>query len=122
MGIDYKDRFEKSQYQLEKSKKSLALDIQDSLKDPEAYIESEELAKRVNSIAEAEGRVQVYAQLSSLHHRLEKEEFLLAVMSLLVRGPDDTWSGRGNDVRRAFADGRREALDEVVRDLRYGSN
>jgi hypothetical protein len=27
-----------------------------------------------------------------------------------TESPDDTWSGRGNDGRRAYADGRRKAL------------
>ena len=32
-----------------------------------------------------------------------------------TQSPDDTWSGRGNDGRRSYEDGRRQAL-EYVRD------
>jgi hypothetical protein len=36
----------------------------------------------------------------------------------LSRNPDDTWSGRGNDARRAYGDGWRDALAEVAYSLR----
>jgi hypothetical protein len=36
---------------------------------------------------------------------------VLAQMAL--RNNDDTWSGRGNDERRSYADGRREILSDV---------
>lgn len=37
---------------------------------------------------------------------------------LLLRSTDDSWSGRGNDARRSYADGRREALEQIAQDLK----
>lgn len=37
---------------------------------------------------------------------------------MALQASDDTWSGRGNDARRSFLDGRREALDQIHWDLK----
>lgn len=42
---------------------------------------------------------------------------LAEVLDVLLEGPDDTWSGRGNDVRRAQYDGVRQAGKEIRRRL-----
>ena len=49
----------------------------------------------------------------------EKEEACLHylrshMMRMLLNGPDDTWSGRGNDARRAYHDGVREAWQRIA--------
>lgn len=38
-----------------------------------------------------------------------------AVLPVVLQGPDDTWSGRSNDARRAYFDGVRQAAQQVVR-------
>ena len=43
---------------------------------------------------------------------------LSALAEMALADPDDTWSGRGNDARRARTDGAREILKDVLRQLR----
>lgn len=40
---------------------------------------------------------------------------------MLVRRADDGWSGRGNDGKRSYHDGRMEALDTIADDLRFAA-
>lgn len=40
-------------------------------------------------------------------------DVMTALMSLVLAGPDDTWSGRGNDARRAGFEGVLEAAGEI---------
>lgn len=95
----------------------LAKQITDSVEN-DTYLSSERIAKITNQIAWVEGAQEVAhlkARLDS--NEASKEDMLRALFREAVRTTDDTWSGRTNDVRRAFADGRREALDDLQWEL-----
>lgn len=47
-------------------------------------------------------------------------ELLRYLLSLVGRGPDDTWSGRGNDSNRSAFDGVRSWASDQSDHLRYG--
>ena len=81
------------------------------------------LASQMNKIAEAEGEWRVYsvaAYTNGLDRFADDETaaraaVVAAVGDLLTAGPDDTWSGRGNEIRRAWFDGVRAAAQFVLR-------
>lgn len=98
-------------------KRELADKIIDALAE-DTYLPAEHIAKATNRIAEKEGALEV-AHLVKHAEANEASTETLTRMLLreAVRSADDTWSGRGNDVRRAFADGRRNAIDDAMLDL-----
>jgi hypothetical protein len=71
------------------------------------------LSTVVNELATAEGERDLWFQLKteSDHHggQLTGSHANRFVMYLLSRGPEDSWSGRNNDVKRASFDGTRSA-------------
>ena len=76
------------------------------------------VAHVANKIAEAEAAHKVWTLAASiLRGALDAGTPAdpVRLFILLLDGPDDTWSGRGNDVRRAYADGVRRAVAEAVR-------
>lgn len=87
----------------------------------------ESLATSLNRVAEAEGRLFVYRSAEQFVVNAtaaaedgaddvsgaDVRDHLLT--SVVLRGPDDGWSGRTNDARRAYFDG---VLD-AVRDFEY---
>lgn len=46
----------------------------------------------------------------------DEATILNAWLILLISGPDDSWSGRGNDARRAYFDGVRDQIDLLRRE------
>lgn len=85
---------------------------------------SDRLAGLLNALADAEGVARVrhsYRQalvgMLDLGHSFEDAVAYAkeSAVGHLLSGPDDTWSGRKNDVRRAFADGVREAASYLIR-------
>ena len=76
---------------------------------------SEELAKLVNDLAAAEGARAARWRVEAAFNRGGEEAAMREKIDLLSAYPNDTWSGRANDVRRAFNDGQRDA----IRDLRW---
>ena len=79
-----------------------------------------DLARTVNEIAALEGAHLVRAtDERSMVNGLETDERLEVLTDLLLRGADDTWSGRTNDVNRAHFDGIRETASVIMRRLRY---
>jgi hypothetical protein len=46
-------------------------------------------------------------------------EKLNVLVKLALRKVDDTWSGRGNDAKRAYADGWRDAVDAAFRSVQH---
>lgn len=88
------------------------------------------LADRVNEVEEWRGIVAVFAEWErGLEHiaefgkdctpeRVELEKWKL-VTRMALRGADDSWSGRGNDAKRAFHDGRLKALSHLETKLSY---
>ena len=76
------------------------------------------VAASANRMAEAEGAHKAWAIAAAiLRGALDSGTVAdpVRLFALLLDGPDDTWSGRGNDVRRAYADGVRRAVAEAVR-------
>jgi len=74
------------------------------------------------SMAEAEGAIEVFASIERLEEQGREagasEERIVfyalrEIANILIRGSDDTYSGRGNDQRRAHFDGKREAAREL---------
>lgn len=71
-----------------------------------------EVADALVRYSEAQGAYDVWqdikANLPSPPNRIATYLLMLAVAS-----PDDTWSGRTNDSRRAYADGKRSAVGDA---------
>lgn len=80
----------------------------------------DELAYAVNAVAKAEGvhLAHVTAERAATNG-LDLHEQIEVVTDLLLRGADDTWSGRLNDTNRAHADGVREAASRLLSKLRH---
>lgn len=109
---------ESNQGMIKALKLSLAQELIESANDDQ-YLPAERIAKIANEIAEREGALQVACLVLRLDEKgASKEQAALALLREAVRGSDDTWSGRTNDVKRAFADGRRDALDDATFALR----
>ena len=76
------------------------------------------VAASANRMAEAEGAHKAWAIAAAiLRGALDAGTVAdpTRLLALLLDGADDTWSGRNNDVRRAYADGVRRAVAEAVR-------
>lgn len=74
------------------------------------------LTTALNDLITAETTAKVYTDaLRMLTHGTTTDTVLAYLTDLLLQGPGDTWSGRGNDSKRVAAD----AIREAVRDLRY---
>lgn len=76
---------------------------------------ADDLARRVNALAEAEGELAVWARLG---HAADQGDFGAAMIrevtaDMLLAGADDGWSGRTNDVKRARFDGVRSAVSNA---------
>lgn len=107
------DRLAAAQDRLAEMKDALAADL---AADPGAF-DADRIAKAANAIAAQEGVIRVRAVVAGLKtNHASDEEAQRALLNEALRVPDDTWSGRANDVRRAYADGHREALNDVMRD------
>lgn len=79
----------------------------------EGYVPSEEMGRVLTSIATLEGRLEVALTVQdATEGGASKEEIEKSVMSRVLNGPRDTWSGRGNDLRRARYEG---VLEEAQR-------
>jgi hypothetical protein len=64
-------------------------------------------ARLAESVASC--RAQGLTPMRSAHR-----EVVAYAVSVLGESPDDTWSGRRNDARRAYVDGRREAARDLL--------
>lgn len=72
------------------------------------------LASAVNTLASAEGRARIWHHYrAALQAGQSVEEARAHCVGLVLNGPDDGWSGRTNDARRAVFDG----MVSAVRDL-----
>lgn len=70
-----------------------------------------DLARSIVSLAEAEGIHEVFALVDQAKSRgMEDAAIRDRLVSMLVHGADDSWSGRANDARRARFDGVRDAV------------
>lgn len=74
-----------------------------------------DLAGMVNRLAEAQGTVRPLAVIrEGLASGASAATIKATLIGLLVNGPDDGWSGRTNDVRRAEYDGLREFVSQTA--------
>lgn len=73
-------------------------------------------------LAEAEGKAYAwlmlqmrvdYRQKSDAHYVIVEAEVLEVALDLMLSGADDSWSGRGNDAKRARFDGIRSACSDM---------
>ena len=99
-------------------KRELADLLVDSI-DDHGHFPAEQVGKFANKIAHAEGRLEVALLLVHIEEEfgkdgISKEDLGRRLLMEAVRDPQDKWSGRDNDVRRSFNDGRREAIDDAV--------
>ena len=70
-----------------------------------------DLARSIVSLAEAEGVHEVFALVDQMKARnIEGDAIRDRLVSMLIQGADDSWSGRANDARRARFDGVRDAV------------
>lgn len=71
-----------------------------------------ELDDRVRALASIEGQLAVASRLArAIEADLDREEQVAVLFQLLQDGADDSWSGRGNDLRRARFDGVRREVE-----------
>lgn len=79
------------------------------------WVTAEHLTDFANEIAAAEGHVEVAHDFRAmLQQDYSADAIRKAMMRKLLLSPGDTYSGRGNDNRRAKADGVRAAVDSVI--------
>lgn len=77
--------------------------------------DSHTLAQAVNAVAEMEGRVEVRALVvHALRHEADEQQIRQSLLQRLLQSPNDTWSGRTNDARRARMDGVREEIEHML--------
>ncbi len=102
--------------QIEGAKRDIAAKITKSLTEEGGHVDAERLAKEVNILAEAEGKAWAWGSIAmALANGATVEQ---AILTVALRRVDDSWSGRANDNRRAYADGVRLAADDAVWRLR----
>lgn len=77
---------------------------------------AERIGDQLVSLAKLEGQLKVYALVDSLYATYERPDAQVRgyLTQWLLQGADDTWSGRGNDLKRAHHDGVRNATREVL--------
>jgi hypothetical protein len=71
----------------------------------------EHLANSVNDYAMTFGALRLEAAVEGLDDQQQKDK----ATNMLLNGPDDGWSGRTNDVRRAQHDGLVRRASEIIR-------
>lgn len=76
----------------------------------------EAMTHELASLAHSEGAARVFQAAADMLAEGQDIEVVYTrlVYQFLLR-TDDTWSGRGNDLRRATADGHRDALSDLQR-------
>jgi hypothetical protein len=79
--------------------------------------DAKSLARRLNTLAELEGRLSVFRMVIHLHDNDRADQIQNWLMEQAMRGADDNWSGRTNDVTRARHDGVLRAIREASQDI-----
>ena len=82
-----------------------------------ASSDSKSLARRLNTLAELEGRLFIFRTVTYLNDNDRASEIQNWLMEQAIRGADDNWSGRTNDVARARHDGVLRAIREASQDI-----
>ncbi len=75
---------------------------------------ADQLGNLVRDLAVAEGATAVYVVAANIARNYDAAEVVRYITDTLLGSPDDTWSGRGNDIRRSAADGTRDAARFVL--------
>lgn len=94
------------------------------------WVSTDELSNRTNALASAKGAAEAWTIVQMLLERcadIDTDLMLDDVDAViknhltrkLLRGADDTWSGRGNDAKRSEFDGFREAAERIMDMLDY---
>lgn len=78
--------------------------------------DAKSLARRLNTLAELEGRVFVFRTVTHLNANDRADEIHAWLLEQAVRGADDNWGGRTNDVARARHDGVLRAIREIAQE------
>jgi hypothetical protein len=78
----------------------------------------QQLATALAYMATCEGELTLYATAARiLANTQDLASLRKYVTELVLRGPDDSWSGRTNDARRALYDGTLQGASSVLADL-----
>jgi hypothetical protein len=69
--------------------------------------------------AKAEGQLDVVCFIERMMFNgfTFEQANMLAVDNVLRQGSDDEWSGRGNDLRRSFFDGKMVVISDIMTDI-----
>lgn len=112
------ERYEESQDAVREMKARLAQKLMESVESG-SYLPAEEVAKDVNRIAYTEGEATAYGRAAQIMGRedLDMTRKLRALLQLAAAPTDDQWSGRSNDVRRAYHDGLDSTLSDIAFEL-----
>lgn len=79
------------------------------------------MARRLTEAAQYEGEHVVWTMIDiMLAKGVEEATIQKRLIEQLLRGPDDGWSGRGNDAARARFDGITKATSSFREHLEYG--
>lgn len=110
----YIDNLQRAIDRVERNVAATRTEIKDTVEAAEqaglTAIAAEKVAKLANQLAEYE------ASLALLTNALNKDwdSIRRMVVSRVMVGPDDGWSGRSNDVRRSAFDGTRKTGDALL--------
>ena len=77
-------------------------------------VSAEEFVTQAIRISYAEGEAAARVMYRDALMRVDEERGKKYLLTQVLNGADDTWSGRGNDGRRARYDGFRQAVREIV--------
>ncbi len=92
-----------------------------TIKNPPVFSNSEDVARFANQVAQLEGELTVYNRIPKVDERpLTNPEMQQLAFLIMANGPDDQWSGRGNDARRSHFDGVRKAAEAINDSIRFG--
>lgn len=88
---------------------------------------ADQITKRALRVARLEGSLATWTRYETVVRCVQvdypdfpmqvKLECMKMLVRMLINGPDDTWSGRGNDTRRARFDGKIAAAEEIYYDI-----
>ena len=76
---------------------------------------AEDVAQLARELAIAEGQVQArYEYRNALAYDATPQEIRKTLTDLVLRGADDTWSGRSGDIKRSKFDGLRGEVRDLL--------
>jgi len=71
------------------------------------------LADALVNLAEREGAYHAWQNIAQVFPSLDGDRVVRYLLMLATAHPDDTYSGRTNDARRAYTDGKRSAVQDA---------